>query len=256
MDIVRFSISKPVSVTVGVILLVMFGLIGLTEIPIQLTPTVDRPIITVTTSWPGRSPEEIVDEIVKKQEEELKNVSNLKRMKSVSSQGQGEITLEFYIGSSVPRALQEVSDSLRQVSDYPDEVEEPRIKAADGASENAIAWIIIDVDPKVAGNYPDFDISTLFDPLDKEVKPYLERIDGVAEVNIYGGREREARVYVDSFALAQRGLNHGDVVNALRQENRNVSAGTISEGKRDYRVRLLGQYETPEQISNTIIAYR
>ena len=256
MDIVRFSISKPVSVTVGVILLVMFGLIGLTEIPIQLTPTVDRPVITVTTSWPGRSPEEIVDEIAKKQEEELKNVSNLKRMKSVSTQGQAEVTLEFYIGSSVPRALQEVSDALRQVSSYPEEVEEPRIKAADGASENAIAWIIIDVDPAVVNNYPDFDVSTLYDPLDKEVKPYLERIDGVAEVNIYGGREREARVYVDPFALAQRGLNHGDVVNALRQENRNVSAGTISEGKRDYRVRLLGQYESPEQVSNTIVAYR
>ena len=64
MDIVGFSIKKPVTVTVGVILIVMFGLIGLTAIPIQLTPTVDRPVITVETVWPGRSPQEIVDEIV------------------------------------------------------------------------------------------------------------------------------------------------------------------------------------------------
>ncbi len=256
MDIVRFSIAKPVTVTVGVILVVMFGLIGLTRIPVQLTPTVDRPIINVTTTWPGRSPQEIVEEIVKEQEEELKNVSNLKRMKSVSSQGSAAIELEFYIGSSMPRALQEVSDALRQVSDYPEEVEEPQIAASDGASENAIAWIIIDVDPAVVDQFPEFDVSTLFDPLDREVKPYLERIGGVAEVNIYGGREREARVYTDSFALAQRGLNHADVVTALRRENQNVSAGTIAEGKRDYRVRLLGQFETPEQIEGTVVAYR
>ncbi|MEQ8850199.1 MAG: efflux RND transporter permease subunit [Phycisphaerales bacterium] len=256
MDIVKFSIAKPVTVTVGVILVVMFGLIGLTRIPVQLTPTVDRPIINVTTVWPGRSPQEIVEEIVKEQEEELKNVSNLKRMKSVSTQGNATIELEFYIGSSMPRALQEVSDALRQVSDYPEEVEEPQIAAADGASENAIAWIIVDVDPAVVDRFPGFDVSTLFDPLDREVKPYLERIGGVAEVNIFGGREREARVYADSFALAQRGLSHAEVVTALRRENQNVSAGTIAEGKRDYRVRLLGQFETPEQIEGTIIAYR
>lgn len=256
MDIVRLSIARPVSVAVGVLLVVMFGLIGLTRIPVQLTPTVDRPVITVTTSWPGRSPEEIVDEIVKDQEEELKNVANLKRMRSVSREGEAEIELEFYIEASIERALQEVSDALRQVPQYPEEVEEPRIAAADGASENAIAWIIVDVDPNVVDQFPEFDVSKLYDPLDQEVKPYLERIDGVAEVNIFGGREREARVYVNARALAQRGLSHGEVVQSLRNENRNVSAGTIAEGKRDYRVRLIGEYESVEQLLGTIVAYR
>lgn len=256
MDIVRFAINKPVTVTVGVILIVMFGLIGLTAIPIQLTPTVDRPIITVETTWPGRSPQEIVDEIVKNQEEELKNVSNLKRMTSTSSQGTANISLEFYIGSSIPRARQEVSDALRQVSAYPEQVEEPRISVADGSSENAIAWIITDLDPAYIDQFPGFDITHLYNAMDKEIKPELERIDGVAEVNIYGGREREARVYVDHFELAQRGLNLPELVAALRGENRNVSAGTISESKRDYRVRLIGQYETPEQVLETVVAYR
>lgn len=256
MDIVKLSISKPVTVAVGVILLVMFGLIGLVSIPIQLTPTVDRPVITVNTTWPGRSPQEVVDEITKKQEEELKNVSNLRKMISNSSEGSSQITMEFNIGADISRALQEVSDSLRQVSDYPDEVEEPAIKAADGASENAIAWIIIDLPEDKAPNHPGFDVTTLYDSLDKEVKPYLERIDGVAEVNIFGGREREVRVLADSNALAQRGLNHLDVVSALRGENRNVSAGTIAEGKRDYRVRLVGEFTSPSQILETIITYR
>ncbi|MCA9303128.1 MAG: efflux RND transporter permease subunit, partial [Phycisphaerales bacterium] len=85
---------------------------------------------------------------------------------------------------------------------------------------------------------------------------YLERIDGVARVNVFGGREREAKVFTDASALAQRGLNHIDVVNALRGENRNVSAGSIAEGKRDYIVRLLGQFDSPESILDTVVAYR
>src|SRR5690606_20243072 len=154
-----------------------------------------------------RSPEEIVDEIIKKQEEQLKNVSNLKAMKSTSRQGEGVIELDFYIGTDISRALQEVSDSMRQVEDYPLDVTEPAIKAADGASDpsNAIAWIILDLPPEHRAAYPDFDISTLFRPLDQQVKPYLERVDGVAEINIYGGREQEMQIRVDPVRLAQRG---------------------------------------------------
>jgi HAE1 family hydrophobic/amphiphilic exporter-1 len=255
-DLIRWSMNRPVSITVGVLLVVIFGLIGLTRIPIQLTPTVDRAIVSVTTSWPGRSPEEVVDEIAKEQEKRLKNVTNLKHMRSTSGEGVCTINLEFFLGADINRALQEVSDALRQVPDYPDEVDQPVIKASEGGAINAIAWIIIDLDPASADRHPGYDISTLFNPLDREVKPYLERIDGVAEVNIYGGREREVRVLLNPTSLAQRGLSHLDVIAALRAENQNVSAGTISEGKRDYRVRVLGQYTKAQDVLDTIIAYR
>ncbi len=256
MDIVRFSISRPVTVAVGVILVVMFGLIGVGAIPIQLTPTVDRPIIKIATQWPGRSPEEIVEEITKEQEEQLKGLAGLKSMKSTSSEGSNEITLEFFIGTDIQRALQEVSDAMRQVPEYPEDVDEPTISATEGDTESAIAWIIIDVDPAHAADFPDFDISTLMQPIDRELKPFLERVDGVAEINIYGGREREVRVLVDNLKLAQRGLTHADLLNAIRGENVNVSAGSISEGKRDYRVRVMGQYRTVEDVLDTVVAYR
>jgi len=256
MDLIRLAMNRPVTITVGVLLVVMFGLLGLFTIPVQLTPTVDKPVITVTTVWPGRSPEEVVNEITREQEKYLKNVPNLKNMRSVTTEGNAEVTLEFYLGADLTRALQEVSDSLRQVPAYPDEVDEPTIKAADGGPSNAIAWIIIDIDPAKLADHPGYDISTLYDAMDREVKPYLERIDGVAEVNIYGGREREVEVFVDPVALAQRGLSHESVVAALRGENRNISAGTISEGKRDYRVRLVGQYSTAEDVLATTITYR
>ncbi|UYV11366.1 MAG: efflux RND transporter permease subunit [Phycisphaera sp.] len=256
MDLVRLAIQRPVGVVVAVLIVVMFGLIGVGAIPIQLTPTVDRPIITVTTNWPGRSPQEVVDEITKEQEERLKNVSNLKSMRSLSSEGSASITLEYYIGSDIDRASQEVSDALRQVPEYPDEVDEPNIADTSGGPENAIAWIILDIDPDYLDEFEDFDISTLFDQVDREIRPFLERVGGVAEVNVYGGREREVRVLLDPSAMALRGLNHVDVFDALRGENRNVSAGTIAEGKRDYRVRVVGQFSEPEQVLGTIVAYR
>ncbi len=256
MDIVKLAISKPVGVTVAVILVLMFGLIGVGAIPIQLTPTVDYPIITVETYWPGRSPQEMVDEITKEQEERLKNVTSLKKMASTSSEGSSNVTLEFTIDADISRALQEVSDALRQVPDYPDDVTEPVIRASEGEIDNAIAWLIVDLDPAARDRHPDFDVTSLYDALEKEVKPYLERIEGVAQVNIYGGREREARVLLDPYKLAQRGINHVDVVRALQGENTNVSAGAIAEGKRDYRVRLIGQYESPDQVLETVVAYR
>lgn len=256
MDFVRLAIQRPVGVVVAVLIVVMFGLIGVGAIPIQLTPSVDRPIITVTTNWPGRSPQEVVDEITKEQEERLKNVSNLKSMRSTSSEGSASVTLEYYIGTNIDRALQEVSDALRQVPNYPEEVDEPIIADTSGGPENAIAWIILDIDPDYLDQFKDFDISTLFDQVDREIRPFLERVGGVAEVNVYGGREREVRVLLDPSAMALRGLNHVDVFNALRSENRNVSAGTIAEGKRDYRVRVVGQFKDPEQVLGTIVAYR
>ncbi len=257
MGMLAWCISRPVTVTVAVFLLVMAGLISVREIPIQLTPTVSRPIVTVTTSWPGRSPQEIIDEITKEQEEFLKNTSKLDTMSSTTSEGTTAITLEFAVGSDISRALQEVSDALRQVPDYPDGVTEPQIVESSGSgASGAIAWIIIDFNDENLKKHADYDLTTLFDALDKEVKPYLERIDGVAQVNVIGGREREARVLTDPIALAQRGLNHVDVIQALQGENQNVSAGSISEGKREYRVRLLGRYTRPQQVLDTIVAYR
>ncbi len=255
MDIVRFAISRPVTVAVGVILVVMFGLIGFGAIPIQLTPNVDRPTISVQTNWSGRSPQEIVDEIIKEQEEQLKSVAGLDKMTSNASEGSASISLEFNIGVDMRRALQEVSDALRQVPEYPEDVDEPRIDASGGDVSNAITWIIIDIHPDKRELHRDFDISTLFDAVDRQVKPMIERVPGVSEVNVYGGREREVRVLVDSTQLAHRGLSHADVLSALRSENRNVSGGTIAEGKRDVRVRMTEQFGSAEDVLDTIVAY-
>ncbi|RMH28502.1 MAG: efflux RND transporter permease subunit, partial [Planctomycetota bacterium] len=256
MDLIRLAISKPVSVAVGVVMVVMFGLIGVGAIPIQLTPNVDRPIITVTTNWPGRTPEEIVDRITKEQEEVLKNVENLKSMRSVTSDTGVTVTLEFYLGTEIDRARLEVSDALRRVPDYPEDATEPVIQASEGSNENAIAWIMIELPPEAREALGGFDITTLQDDLDREVKPYLERIPGVAQVNIFGGRPREMQVLIDPVALAQRGITYDRLITALRAENRDVAAGAVPEGKRDYRIRVMGKYRSAEDVAATVIAHQ
>ena len=142
MKLVDTSIKKPVTVTVGVILLVLFGLISLFRIPIQLTPNVDMPEISVETVWTGASPLEVEREIVDVQEDELKNVEGLDKMKSESRDSLAYINLMFEIGTDPDAALLKVSNKLDQVKKYPDDMDKPTIKSG-GRHEDAIAWIIL-----------------------------------------------------------------------------------------------------------------
>ena len=105
MDPIRFALQNPVKITVGVILLLLFGVIALANIPVQLTPDVDRPVITVRTRWPGRSPEEIEKSIILEQEEKLKSVQGLWKMTSQARLGSASITLEFNVGAPPERIL-------------------------------------------------------------------------------------------------------------------------------------------------------
>ncbi|UCD28332.1 MAG: efflux RND transporter permease subunit [Planctomycetota bacterium] len=248
MDIVRFTINNPVKIAVGVILVCLFGTLALFQIPIQLTPNVDEPKVTVTTRWPGKNAREVESEIVDRQEEKLKGISGLRKMTSVSREGEAEITLEFFVGTDRDRALRDVDEKINQVSGYPEEVEEPEIVAADAALETPIAWLLFR--SKDGG-----DVSTLRDFVWDEIKPILERVKGLASIDVYGGREREVHIELDPALLAARGLTLRNTEDASRSQNVNVSAGTVVKGKRDFIYRTVGEYETPEDVENTVIAY-
>ena len=247
MDPIKFAIENPVKVSVGVLLLLLFGFVSLFTIPIQLTPDVDQPVITVETNWVGRSPEEVEKDIIEEQEEYLKSISNLRKLEASATQGRASITLEFFVGTDLDRALLDVTNALDEVPSYPDEVDRPIITAADSASENAIAWVILDSED------PDFDIQSFYTWADNRVIPQLERIEGVSQINLYGGREREVHIQVDPRELAQRGVTFNELINAVRGDNVNVSAGELQEGMYDVRVRTVGQYDQLDPIRQTVI---
>jgi HAE1 family hydrophobic/amphiphilic exporter-1 len=263
MNIIERSIRQPVAVSVAVLLLVIFGLLGFFRVPVQLTPNVDEPVVTVSTRWIGAMPQEIEREVIQEQEEKLKTVNGLRQMTSQSNEGEGTIRLVFHVGVNKTDALNEVRDKLGQVRDYPPDVDKPVVEAVDRFSRDYVAWVLVRpvggaAMPVIAPNArPGFsgNITELQDFMEDEVKPVLERAEGVAEVNVLGGREREMQVRVDLEKLAARGITVADFTAALRGENLDATAGAIRTGKYEASVRAIGQYTDPEQILNTVIAW-
>jgi len=199
MDFIRSSIQQPVTVAVAVVLTIMAGLVALGRIPIQLTPNVEDTIVSVTTMWEGASPAEVEQELVDKQEEKLQGIANLRNMTSKSQQGMGQIKLEFNVGTDKAEALREVGDKLREVPDYPENVDEPVVEASDPENRDYIAWIIFGTTD------PNLDVRTLQDFAEDRIKPMLERVPGISEIGVLGGRERETQIRFDPSLLAQRG---------------------------------------------------
>lgn len=247
MDIIRFSIEKPVTVIVGVILVVLFGLIALYKMPYQLSPTVTEPEITVTTLWPGASPYEIERDIIEEQERVLKGIPGLVEMESSSFNNQGIITLRFRIGTDVDDALLRVSNRLNEVPSYPENVERPVINAT-GASTSPVIWMIfmtVENNPESINTYRTF--------FENEIRQYIERIEGVADLFIAGGTEKEMQIILNPEKLAAYNLTLSDVINTLQTENVNISAGSMAVGRRDYRIRTVAEFSSPEDIREIII---
>lgn len=247
MDIISFAIKKPVTVIVGVILISLFGVIGLRNMPYQLSPDVTEPEITVTTLWPGATPYEIEREIIEEQEKVLKGIPRLIEMESSSFNNQGSITLRFSIGTDVDSALLRVSNKINEVPSYPVNVEKPVINAT-GAATSPVIWMVLKTRP---GN-PD-PARTYRTYFENEIRQHLERVEGVAELFIGGGTEREMHIVVNPRALAAYGLTVDDVTRAVSGENVNVSAGTMGVDRREYRIRTVGEFESPEEIARAVI---
>jgi HAE1 family hydrophobic/amphiphilic exporter-1 len=247
MDIVRFSINRPVTIIVGVILVVLFGLIGLNRLPYQLSPTVVEPDITVKTSWPGATPYEIEREIIEPQERTLKGIPGLKEMESDSRNGLGTVTLRFKIGTDVDDALLRVSNKVNEVKRYPEGADRPVISAT-GAATSPIIWLVMKTaegNERLVQTY-----RTLFED---EIRQHLERVEGVADLFVGGGRLEQMQVMVRPESLAAHGLTIGDLIRVLSSENINVSAGTMGVGRRDYRIRTTGEFKDEKDIRGIVL---
>jgi HAE1 family hydrophobic/amphiphilic exporter-1 len=247
MNLIRLAIERPIAVVAAVLMILLFGLVALQVIPIQLTPDVRKPVLTINTDWYGAAPAEIEREVTNRQEDVLRGLEGLSRMVSESQDNRSEITLEFKVGQNMDRALLLVANRLDRVSGYPEEADEPTIQTA-SAEDQAIAWFIIQ---REAGNTRP--IHEFGDFVEDVIKERLERVPGVARVNMFGGSERELRVTVDPKKMARYGLTVPDVVNALRGANTSVSAGDISEGKRRYIVRTDSELKTPERVRAVLL---
>ncbi len=142
MQLIEAIVRNPVKVSVGALLVSLFGLVALTRMPMQLTPEVQTPTITIETLWPGASPQEVEQEITMEQEEQLKSAEGVVKMTSESADSKGTITLEYQVGTNMEEALLKVNSRLQQVREYPQDADEPVITTSN-SSDRPIAWFIL-----------------------------------------------------------------------------------------------------------------
>ncbi|QFI37297.1 efflux RND transporter permease subunit [Moritella marina ATCC 15381] len=247
MDIIRFSIIKPVTILAGIIMLLMFGIISLTRLPYQLSPTVIEPEIQVKTNWRGATPYEIEREIIEEQENILKGLPDLIEMESEARNGQGSVTLRFKVGTSVEQALLRVTNKINEVASYPAEVDNPVVNAS-GATASPVIWMILKT--KAGNHRPVQTYRTFFE---NEVRQHIERVKGVSELFIGSGTEEQMHVIISTEKLAAYGLTINAVIEVIQSENTNVSAGTLGVGRRDFRIRTTGEFKSAADIAAVVL---
>ena len=231
----RLALSNPTATLVAVLLVALFGALSLSRLPIQLTPEVERPEITIRTGWRAAAPEEVEAEIVEPQEKVLRGLSGVSRIVSKAQRGQGEVSIEFVVGHDLRRGLIEVLNRLNRVPRYPEDANEPVIDTV-GGNSRAIAWFITRT-----GEGNPRDIQSYKDYAEEVVRTRLERVPGVARSEVYGGREREVRITFDPYRAASLGVEL-PVAARLTGSNQDISGGDVSVGKRRYTLRFTGAF--------------
>jgi len=243
-------IRRGTIVTVAVLIFAVLGILAALRIPVQMIPDLDVRVISVETTWPGATPQDVEKEILIEQEQYLRTIPSMERMISNASYGQAQIQLEFPFGTDINEALIRVNNALSQVPGYPENVDEPRLDAS-SFSQNAFMFFRV---LPLEGNPFDLDMRLMYDFLDDNIRPRMERVEGVSRAQIRGGTERQIRILIDPAALAERNLTLNQIRDAIRSRNRDVSAGDVDLGKRRYLLRTVGRFDSLEELESLIVA--
>ncbi|MDH5824670.1 efflux RND transporter permease subunit [Luteimonas sp. RD2P54] len=239
-------------IAVAVLILCVLGIAAALRVPVQMIPDLEVRTISVETRWPGATPQDVEKEILIEQEQYLRTLPDLRRMVSTASTGRASIELEFPFGVDVNEALIRTNNALSQVSDYPENVDEPALTTS-SFSENAFMYFRIGAREDSA---LDLDLDMMRDYVEDQVRPRLERVTGVSLVQVGGAAQRQVRIEVDPDRLAERGLAMRDVRDALRARNVDSSGGDLDSGKRRFLVRTVGRFREAGDIGGLIVAER
>lgn len=242
-------IRRGILLTIGVLIIVVFGVISVLRIPIQMIPDLEVRVVSVRTMWSGATPQDVEKEIIIEQEKYLRDLPGLQRIISTASTGMANIELEFPFGVDINEVLIRVNNALSQVPSYPENVDEPRLYTSSFSSNS---FMFFRVEP-LPGNPKGVDMDFMRDFIEDNVATRMGRVPGVSEVNVRGGAERQIQILVDPSRLAERGITLTEFRNAIRERNRDISAGDIDSGKRRYLLRTVGRFENLQDIENLLI---
>ncbi|WP_105170244.1 efflux RND transporter permease subunit [Pseudoalteromonas sp. T1lg24] len=242
MNITRSSLKNPASVLVILVLIMLFGTISIFKLPIQLTPDIEQPQITIISGWRQAAPEEIESVIIEPLENAVKNTPGALEVNTQINQGQGFINLTFAVGSDMQEAMLNVLNSLNQAPPLPLDAMDPIVTAGGNAgpgSGGPTAATLLVVPTESSGH---LDMARYQKQIDELIQPRLAKIPGVAFVNLASERPRELRVTFDPHKAAALGISLSQISQTLASST-DTSGGIADVGRRQYTVRFTGQYD-------------
>ncbi|MBL7950586.1 MAG: efflux RND transporter permease subunit [Flavobacteriales bacterium] len=245
MNISSLSINRPVLATVISIVLVLFGVIGFTYLGVREYPSVDPPIITVTTNYVGANADIVESQITEVLEESINGIAGIRTLTSVSSDGRSTITVEFELDQDLEGAANDVRDRVSQaVRNLPADVDPPIVQKSD-ADSNPIVSMTIQSDQR--------SMLELSEIANNDFKERLQTIPGVSTINIWGEKKYSMKLLLDPTKMAGYGITPGDVRTALDKENVELPAGRIEGYRTELSIRTMGRLVTPQQFNDLIL---
>ena len=248
MSLPEFSIKRPVTVLMAVMVCLLLGFIAFTEIPVDLMPEVNFPTLSITTDYEGVGPEEIETLISRPLEQIVSAAPGVERVTSTSSEGRSSVRIEFVYGTDIEVAADEVRSRLdRGRRTLPDDIEPPTIFKFD-VTQFPIMFLTVataDMDPRQLRMF-----------VEKNILYRFERIKGVGQVRIGGGLRREIHVDLNLEKLRALDLSVAQVVNTIRNENLNRPVGPVKEGRFDVLLRTSGEFDNVQQILDVALTSR
>jgi multidrug efflux pump len=246
MSLSSLSINRPVLATVMSITIILFGIIGMTQLGVREFPSVDPPIITVSTNYPGANADVIESQITEPLEESINGIEGIRTITSVSRDGRSTITVEFNLEIDMEAAANDVRDRVsRSLWNLPPDADPPIVAKAD-ADASPIIFLNIRSEER--------NLLELTEIAERTFKETLQTIPGVSSISVWGSKRYSMRLWMDPGRLAAYNLSPLDVRNALLRENLELPAGTIEGNTIELTVRTLSRLETPEEFNNLIIA--
>lgn len=245
MNISSVSINRPVLATVISILLILFGAIGYTFLGVREFPSVDPPVITVSTNYVGANADVIESQITEPLEESINGIAGIKSLTSVSSDGRSNITVEFELGVDMEAAANDVRDRVsRAIRNLPPDTDPPVVTKSD-ADANPILVVMLQSNT--------LNLMELSDVANNVFKEQLQTIPGVSEIRIWGEKKYAIKLYMDPAKLASYHLTPLDVREALNRENVELPSGRVEGYRTELTIRTQGRLTTPEEFNDMII---
>ncbi|WP_372958747.1 efflux RND transporter permease subunit [Marinobacter sp.] len=239
------SIKRPVFATVLSLLIVVFGVAALLDLPVREYPDIDPPIVSISTNYTGAAAEVVDTQITQVVEGAISGIEGIRSIESSTEQGESRTSIEFNISRDVDIAANDVRDAVSRIADQlPEEADAPVVQKAD-SDARPMMWITL--------RSQVWDSAELSDFADRVLVDRLSVLDGVADVRIGGERRYAIRVWLDRDRLAARNITVAEVERALRANNVELPAGSVDSSTRNFTVRAEGRLNDVEQFRNLVV---